>query len=222
VAPSPELGEAINSALAANIRKLRFEPPQKDGRAVSAVTYVRQDACAAPDGAGFRLAVRYRGNGPSSSGSPPPMIPHGVGHGRNFQATYQVTFQVDAGGSAHLESVALASGQRDSKKELEQAISDWVAGMHYQTEQLDGQPVATRISYPIKFMVGAPHTVPSIAVERRRAAAADAERHLAQAASNSSCEAAIAGRDKDERQVALDSPIRVLASSDEGVGTPAL
>lgn len=74
----------------------------------------------------------------------------------------------------------------------------------YRPEELDGQPVVTRISVPVEFISGQSHRVNS-----KAEAVAHAEQERQQsAARNESCEIAMGLRDRSDRQVALDSPFK--------------
>jgi hypothetical protein len=178
VEPRTELPAAVAEALAADIRHLRFAPPTIDGRAVAGVTYVRQDACAAPDNGVYRLATRFRGNGPLQVTHPFPKYPKEA-QMAGASAVIRVSYRV------------LPSGA---------------------TELHDGQPVTTLISYPVEFQAGDSRRYTSLAQARASAQRENAESRRQQVASNASCQAAMDAGDATHRQVAMDSPMRLLTA----------
>jgi hypothetical protein len=72
-------------------------------------------------------------------------------------------------------------------------LKDWIANMPFQPEQLDGQPVATRMSTKVSFVLD----------NKRR----DVK------ASNEACQLALQARDDDDRAVAIDSPFKPIVAT---------
>lgn len=212
VAPDPTLPASVNQALAGNIRKIRFGPPMKDGQPVAGVTYVSQDACAAPDHGVYRFAVRLRGNGPAQANFPAPKFPPQAAFGA-VSATMQVTYLVGTDGRATLESAELTKGSKRWERTLRGAVSEWVPELRFHTEQLDGQPVATRISYAMRFEGGEQRSFGSMAAARKYYAGQADLQAQARVAADPTCEAAMGARDGDSRQVALDSPFHPLSAN---------
>ncbi len=217
VEPTTTLSPAINAALEANARKIHFAPPMKQGHAVPGITYVVQEACAALDGGTFRLAIRYRGNGPKSNGFPAPRYPPDALRA-GASATVSVTYRVLATGAAELENATLTKGSTRWARDFKQSITEWVGQLHYLPEQLDGQPVATRVSYPVEFRSGprTTRTYSSLAdakrASERDAARIKAEQQAQRIAASPACATAMAASDDAPRQLALDSafhPVQV-------------
>ena len=80
----------------------------------------------------------------------------------------------------------------------------WVKSGSYRPEQLDGQPVVTRISTPVEFVGGQQFKVNS----KSDAIALSEESRRERATRNEACETAMGLRDKADRQVAIDSPFK--------------
>jgi outer membrane biosynthesis protein TonB len=194
VKTTPQLPADIEAIVDGNLRKLRFEPPMKDGKAVAGVTYAVQDACAAPVDGKYAFAVKYRGNGPSMARSAhPPLYPRGPMM-RGIQAEWNVEYTVGADGKGSVAGLKLLSGGggRDDA-EFRKVLKDWIANMPFQPEQLDGQPVATRMSTKVSFVLD----------NKRR----DVK------ASNEACQLALQARDDDDRAVAIDSPFKPIVAT---------
>lgn len=205
VAPDGALPADINAVIAANVRSIRFQPPKLDGRAVRGVTFVRLDACAVPEAGHYRLATAYRGNGPSAAGSPTPRYPVDALRAARA-ATFDLTYHTSADGKAVVEKLERKGGGPFTR-EFAAAITDWVNALRVQPEQLDGQPVATRISKQFQFTVGGRKSFGSTASANKFFAAEAAKRQQEEIANNPSCIAALtAGTVDPTRAVALDSP----------------
>ena len=204
VAVSPDAGlpSAVNEALAANIRHMRFAPPMKDGHAVAGTTYVWQDACAAPDNGAYRFAVKYRGNGPSLVQKLYPRYP-AEAQMAGQAAVWKVSYDVLPDGSAQLHQADRKKGSsRRFDPQFRSALGAWVSAMRFRPEMLDGQAVATRVATDVEFRLGRPPG---------RAETSNApDARMARAVRNDSCTAAIAAGDKEDRDVALNSPFQPL------------
>lgn len=201
VAADAGLPAAVNEALASNIRRMRFAPPMKEGRAVPGVTYVWQDACAAPDKGAYRFAVKYRGNGPSLVQKLYPRYPAEAQRAGQV-AAWKVSYDVLPDGSAQLHQADRKKGSsRRFDPQFRSAIGAWISAMRFRPEILDSQAVATRVATDVEFRLGRPG----------RAETSNApDARMARAVRNDSCTAAIAAGDKEDRDVALNSPFQPL------------
>jgi hypothetical protein len=194
VQSDPALPAVVADALAANIRKIAFAPPVKDGKAVPGVTFVWQDACAAPaDGGAYRLAVRLTGNGPSLKQRYAPRYPVDALRAREA-ATWRVEYDVAPDGSVALHAATRTSGGRRFNDQFTQVIKSWVEAQDFIPEQLAGEPVGTRITTEVEF------TFAERALKRRQAPEA-----------NASCQTALAAPLAKDRRVAMDSPFHPTA-----------
>ena len=205
VTPDPALPAAVGSAIRNTVAGWRFAPPTKDGRAVSGVTFLYLGACAVPEGENFRFAVSYRGSGPAHSGPSAPAFPFGAmrpGHSLKLKLSYTVL----ADGTARVEEIVFPKGDRGAdadKPAFRRSLQEWVKASKFEPEQLDGRPVATRMSHPIEFKLGTTGTFNSA----QRDGEKEAQRS---AAAQPSCQTALAATKDDERPVALDSPFQLL------------
>ena len=196
---TPELPPEVQAVVEGNLRKLRYAAPVKDGRAVSGVTYALQDACAVPVDGSFRFAVKYRGNGPSMARREhPPIYPLGPMR-QGIGAKWSVEYIVGADGKGSVASLKLLDGGGGrSDGEFRKTLHDWISAMPFQPEQVDGQPVATRMRTEVSFMVDAKHSDLQKANEER----------------NLACKVALDASGKEaERTVALDSPFKLIVAA---------
>ncbi len=193
ISTTPQLPPEIAAVVEGNLRKLRYAAPIKDGHPVSGVTYAQQDACAAPVDGRYVFAVKYRGNGPAMDHSRYPVYPvdqmrRGVG------AKWTVEYTVRADGTGKVDAMKLVAGGVGGRGDgnFRKAISDWIEGMPFQPEMLDGQPIDTRLQTKVDFLIDPPRSV------RERAHGG-----------NEACKVAIEARDDDDRAVAIDSPFKL-------------
>lgn len=140
----------------------QFEPALVDGVARTGTTWVRLSVCAVPQGGDFALSARYTGNGPAPvSGAvfaDPPQYPVNALRS-GVEGDMLVTYTVEPDGSATLDSITYPEqGEKRMHRHFDRSLREWVSAMRYQPEELDGRPVATRISTPVEFTLGKPLT----------------------------------------------------------------
>ena len=199
----PTLPDTVRSAIEAGAKRWLFAPPVRDGRPVAGVTYARLDACAAPVNGQYRFAIKFRGNGPAHDGNRFPLFP-AQPMMRGDSARVKVEFRVMTDGTAIIDDMQFETGAKAYQRQYRQSIEAWLTSGSYRPEELDGQPVVTRISTPVEFVSG-----PQFKVSSKSEAVALAGRDRKErAARNESCEIAMGLRDKADRQVAIDSPFK--------------
>lgn len=199
----PTLPDAVRSAIETGAKRWRFAPPIRDGHPVSGVTYARLDACAAPVDGQYRFAIKFRGNGPAHDGNRFPLFP-AQAMIRGDSARVKVEYRVMTDGTALIDDIQFETGAAAYHRQYRQSIETWLKSGSYRPEQLDGQPVVTRISVPVEFISDGKSKVSS----KSEAIAQAAQSRKDQAARNESCEIAMGLRDKADRQVAIDSPFK--------------
>ncbi|MBU8976466.1 energy transducer TonB [Lysobacter sp. MMG2] len=136
----------------------RFQPPRKDGKAVSGRTYATLQTCLVPSAAGIDYTFSYAGNGPSGTYRPPrkmhmPAMPidtlmsEGVSRYGG-----KITYLVKPDGSVTLEKAVLDDpalqaryGQLWSRDQRE-----YMKGFHYRPELIDGVATATRVEATVE------------------------------------------------------------------------
>jgi hypothetical protein len=197
------LPDAVRTAIEGGVRQWSFSPPMRDGRPVAGVTYARLDACAAPVDGQYRFAIKYRGNGPAHDGQKFPLFP-AQAMMRGDSARVKVDFRVMTDGTVTIDDMQFETGAKVYHRQYRQSIETWLKSGTYRPEELDGQPVVTRITLPVEFVGGQPYKVSS----KSEAIAQGEQDRKQRAASNESCEIAMGLRDKADRQVALDSPFK--------------
>src|SRR3990167_2238560 len=205
VVADPALPAAVRDAIEATARRWRFAAPSLEGRPVAGVTYAMIDACAAPADGQYRLAVRYRGNGPAHDGQKFPVFPQKPLM-RGDSALVKVEFRVMPDGTAVIDDMQFERGSKSYQGQYRQSIETWLMSGSYRPEQLDGRPVVTRLALPVEFVAGEKFKVNS----KAESIALAKEQQRQRAARNESCEIAMGLRDKADRQVALDSPFKPL------------
>ena len=159
---SGDLPGPLREFVESSVRDWQFEPVVVDDEARQGTTWVRLSVCAVPRADGFALSSRYVGNGPGPAGGAahvdPPQYPRDALHA-GASGDMTVNYTVGTDGVATLDSIDYAQGeQKRMRRYFHRALGDWVRAMRYQPEELDGQPVATRISTPVSFRLDMPGT----------------------------------------------------------------
>lgn len=193
-----KLTPEVQTFLADKLREQRFEPPMLDGRPVGGVTYAWQDVCAAPVDGAYRLAVKYRGNGPALDRRHFLIYPRDAER-RGVESTWRLEYAINADGTGNVVDLRRTDGETKLDQTFRTAIAQWIRGMEFQPERLDGKPVATQMATEIEFVLGGPR-------DRRERA-----HQLKQ--SNDACQLALDAGDDDKRDVALNSPFKPIAQN---------
>jgi len=191
---TPQLPPEIEKIVEDNLRKLQYAAPIQDGKPVAGVTYALQEACAAPVDGKYGFAVKYLGNGPSMDRRSFPFYPREMQR-RGIESKWTVEYSVAPDGKGGVVAMKLKEGGGDrGEAQFKQALEYWIRTTHFEPEQLDGRPVATRMSVDVDFVLGHP------------ASAAEREQNKA---ANESCRVALEAHDDPKRAVALDSPFKL-------------
>lgn len=145
--------DVIGQAAADYLRTMRFLPVQRDGQAVSGMTYVSLRGCALPQEDGkLKLAFRHRDNGPLVDATVPlpstrGLVREALDSGQS-SINWSMLIRVNEDGSAVLEQVE-GGPRRGTSRMARQTLETIVAGMRFMPEQVDGTPVATRMQMPV-------------------------------------------------------------------------
>lgn len=194
---APGMPDAVAQFVQQQVKQWRFQAPVIDGQPRGGQTWLSLGACAAPVAQGYQLAVHYKGSGPAPAGPggqlmPPRYPPQAARQGIGMDAN--VTFVVQPDGSAVFESVDYNSGKA-MRRMFEPGLKEWVAAMRFQPEQVDTQPVRTRMTMLVNYSVddGRAGSKPLLGPQ------APADR--------SECQAAMQEGDA-QRPIAVDSPFK--------------
>ena len=207
-----DLPESIRGFIEKRVASWQYQPAKQGGVAVGATTYVKVGACAIPDATsgGYRLGVDFKGNGPrlvSASGNlPPPQYPMEAAR-KSIGGTYMVSYAIRPDGSTQVSDIELVDGPKQSAKWLRPAINRWAESLRYEPEQVNGQAVATNMSFPVEFKVTTDRTRETQKTWRARYKAELESRAMA----SSECQLA-SGAAVGLMPIALDSPVTVVPS----------
>ena len=202
---------ALRQPIESQVGSWRFEPVLREGRPVSATTWVGALACLVPEGDKLRLSVGYENHGP---GRPlttqfSPSMPPGSLMRAGINTTLQVFYTVQPDGRGAFERVDFdPSVPEQFRPWFDKTMRQMVKVQRFEPERLDGQAVATRMQVPVQ-MAMAPANESRLTQLRRQRAERDAQ--LLRDQLSPACVAA-AG-DAPEVPVALDSPVRLLQSA---------
>lgn len=204
-----EFGKAVGDAVEAQVRKLQFTAPTIDGKAVPGETWVQMQACTAPDGDGYRLAMKFRGNGPTLANTVHPVYPF-VAQRAQIGATYKIAVDIAPDGSARLSSATAVAGAKRFDREFQQSLATWVKAMRYRVESVDGKPIGGQVTQTVEFVTGESFSGGSMAQARKRMEARGAADQQARALASDACALALKAADGDAtRQVAVHSAVKV-------------
>ncbi len=151
-----DLPQAVRSYIEKRVAGWQYEPARQDGVAVPATTFVHVGACAIPTpaGDGFNLGLDYKGNGPgvvSATGRmPPPTFPFEAQR-KGLAGTFKVSYAIQPDGSTRLQEIETLAGGNKLAKLFHPVLAKWVEQMRYTPELVNGQPVATTMSFPVDF-----------------------------------------------------------------------
>lgn len=155
-----ELPDPIRNYIERRIGSWSFAPPARDGKVSNGVTYVRLGACAVPAEGGYSLAIDYKSNGP---GWPEGLFQRGPRYPQNTAAVVsgaalKTTFVVEPDGSMTVEEIEWLSREAGPvRKNFEKSVKEWLGGMRFLPEELDGKKLRTRASVVTEFtLTGGP------------------------------------------------------------------
>lgn len=168
-----------------------------------AATWVKLGVCAVPAAnGGYSMGLAYEGNGPRLQGGQSWFVTEGVANavGRHrLEGDAKVHFVINADGSAKFKSLE-GMGRGPARKDIEVETKLWISRLKFDTETLDGRPVATSAILPVQFRTG----------ERPD----DKARRHAEAMQSSQCRMASMTADpRDSSSVAFESEVGVVPSS---------
>ncbi|GEM_PF-945176 len=149
-----KLPPALRGAIEKQVGGWRFNPPKKDGVAVTATTWVRVAACLVPDGDNMRLSVGYVTNGPLQPDSVvfAPSVPPNSLMREGIDTTLQVSYAVQPNGRGKLESVAFEDSVPERFRPwFEHSMKQWASGQKFQPERIDGEAVTTHMRTPVRM-----------------------------------------------------------------------
>ena len=153
-----DLPEPMRQQVAQQLARWTFSlHPREGAEAKTAATWLLLSACAvpAPDGA-YSLGLGYHGHGPRIAGGGPWAITPAMG---SVVSRYKLTGSVDVhfvvhpDGKSSLESVDGLDDSRGSQL-LRTEIEHMVELNHFEPEQIDGRPVATRQILTLRYGPG--------------------------------------------------------------------
>ena len=146
-----KVSATIKSTVVNNLKHWQFVPVLVNGVAVPALTYVDFDACAIPSGDGYDLAIKYIGNGPLLDGGMDLEWSPTINLYTNDHQSIKIRIRVAADGHAEMQDVVMIDVPPMIQRDIRHTIKEWVGSLHYQPEQIAGQPVATDIEWPMNL-----------------------------------------------------------------------
>ena len=157
VEAAQDLPEGVQTYIEQQLSTWQYRRKLGDKASGIASTWVMLGVCAVPAAnGGYSMGLAFEGNGPRFAGGQRFYVPRGLHHviGRhNYEGSMDVHFMINADGTAKVESIeGLKKGR--AKADIEAQTKAWIAGMAFDTETVDGKPVATKGILPVIFKVG--------------------------------------------------------------------
>jgi len=194
-----DLPKTIRDYIEKRVATWHYEPANQAGVAAAGTTYVAVNACAVPVQGGYHLGLDFNGNGPRNAGDQrlqPPQYPR-ESLRRGFEAELVVILDIATNGTARLSAVEESDVSRHgSPAEFEKEVRRWAKLLHFDPEQIAGQPVAGQVRVPVTF------ALPTETEWRSM-------RDDFQAKANASRECQLAQGDNVMQPIALESVIKV-------------
>lgn len=145
----------IADVLVSAVKHWEFVPATQDGHLVPAHTFIRAKLLAVPDNHGQdELRLAFVGNGPRlDKTNPTPRYPPDAARaGEQAFVFLDATVQPD--GSVNDMTVRSQFANSPVRPSFEHAVLTAAKDWHATAEQVDGQPVATRMRIPVNFTLG--------------------------------------------------------------------
>lgn len=199
----PGVPTSIAPVLASAVKQWQFVPAKLNGRSVPAHTFISAKLQALPNASGqYNLRISFLGNGPKVNphGGVQPRYPQDAIQARE-PAFVILDATVQADGSLTDMTVSSRFEGWPLRPTFKQAVLAAAQHWHAIPEQVDGQPVATRLRIPVEFSIeGERFTREQIKIlrEAARKESATANAEVAQPAVPL----------PSEQEVALDSPLQ--------------
>lgn len=173
VAVPQEFPEAIRTVIERRVRSWQYQPAHVNGVAQPATSYLGIHACAVPVDGGYRMGVDFAYNGPRPADGkllPRPRYPLEALHA-GTDASFSVIVVAHADGRVSLvELKQISASGRAGLARFEPALREWVKHLRFDLETVAGQPVPTRIRFPVDFISGVRTRRSELAAEFRQQA----------------------------------------------------
>lgn len=141
----PRLAQKVQAAVAG----WHFEPPMKDGQPARLATHVYVEVRGRPlDGGGMSLDIQYAGQGVRVASRVPPSYPSAA---LSAQRGGLVMVAVDVAADGSVSAARVVETTADVA--LNQAALSAVRQWRFDTERVDGVPVASQALQPVKFEI---------------------------------------------------------------------
>jgi len=194
----PDVPASVATVLASAVRQWRFVPATRDGQPVPAHTFIRAKLQALPNTSGqYNLRISFVGNGPKiGREAVQPRYPRDAIRARQSAFTVlAATVQPD--GSLTDMNVTSEYEGWPLRPYFKAAVLAAAKQWHAVPEQVDGQPVATRMRIPVSFTINPPYFT-----EKQVKMLREAARQEATAVAQPGIPL------PSEQEVALDSPLQ--------------
>lgn len=155
VTPDSRLSSTLSGEVIKAVQRLEFAAARKNGTPVAGVTYVNLMGCAVPTAEGFQVALGYASHGPGRERTwgPPPFPADALRKG--YSASFNVVIVAGADGRGALERMEETTPKGPIRERaFRPAIEAWAKAMRFEPEVVDGQALATRMSFPVEFSAG--------------------------------------------------------------------
>jgi TonB family protein len=201
---APDVPASIAAVLSYAVKQWQFVPAALGGRPVPAHTFITAKLQALPNAGGqYSLRISFMGNGPRLDNRTPPQYPREEIRMREgafliLNATVQP--------NGHLTDMKVSNRFADWPVQPSFKLAVLTAARQWRAipEQVDGQPVATKLRIPIVFSIGG-----QTYTTQQRRILREAARMDAATANTETTQPAIPLQ--SEQEIALDSPLHPSA-----------
>ena len=159
--PSKDLPSALVAPVQGAVAHWRFQPPQRNGVAMTARTYARVTVELVPKGGDeYGVRVNYLSHGPSLTLTRLPVYPPAMLRLRGEGTVYMEALVRPDGSVADIRlkdskiSASTVGPSQHAAKVFARVAQDAMERMQAKPEWIDGEPVASAITLPITFLMG--------------------------------------------------------------------
>jgi hypothetical protein len=146
----PPLPDPVRDVLQQAVRGFRFAPVRIDGAPASVTTGMLLSTCLVGAGAELAVAVQPTRIGPQPLEQQARMpVPRELFPSIRKGMSLAIDFTVQADGSARVDAMTLPRLSGRERRAVEKLYADMIGGMRFIPDHVNGQPVATRMTWPV-------------------------------------------------------------------------
>lgn len=154
VEAAQDLPEGVRRYIETQLSTWQYRRRLGEKASGNAATWVSLHMCAVPaDNGTYSMGLEFRGNGPRLAGGRQMFVTTGLSNAvarHRYDGSIKVQFVIHADGSAKVERIE-GLDRGTASKDIEAEVRFWISRLKFDTEEVNGQPVATSATLPVEF-----------------------------------------------------------------------